>query len=218
METKMMKNEIVITKWIMKQYKKDCVTRIPNTFLTKDEIMRSTKTKNVKTNGMYFKSVMKKLGVERYETLKIIPLLAPQLCMFNSRLILPLLNKNEPNRYVFSLGFNPTACCCGKNITCEPHAVVYDTKEDKYYDFTKDFANETHKIYIPMWNDMENKITIKHILYWDRVQDWWKIGKDHSCSGIEWIVEDVSHIKDFSNGYHRRMYDLTNLSRMIIHN
>ena len=64
METKMMKNEIVITKWIMKQYKKEGVTRIPYTFLTKDEIMRSTKTKNVKTKGIYFKSVMKKLGVE----------------------------------------------------------------------------------------------------------------------------------------------------------
>ena len=51
--------------------------------------------------------------------------------------------------YKVQLGYNITACDCGNLMCMEIHSVIKD-KDDKLYDITPDFNNETKKWFIPL--------------------------------------------------------------------
>ena len=52
--------------------------------------------------------------------------------------------------YEMEVGYNLTACPCGGLINGEPHFVNFKIVNGKkvYYDFTKDFDGEDHKIFV----------------------------------------------------------------------
>jgi hypothetical protein len=50
--------------------------------------------------------------------------------------------------YTSQLGFNLTACPCGRKQSYEIHTV--NKKDGKYYDFTKDFNDEKEKYFLPL--------------------------------------------------------------------
>ena len=51
--------------------------------------------------------------------------------------------------YKTQIGYNITACDCGNLMCMEIHSVIKD-KDDKLYDITPDFNNETHKWFVPL--------------------------------------------------------------------
>jgi hypothetical protein len=57
------------------------------------------------------------------------------------------------------LGFNITACPCGKLMSYEIHSV--NKCGGQLYDFTKDFNDETHKYFLEMDTDMHPRLYIK---------------------------------------------------------
>lgn len=51
--------------------------------------------------------------------------------------------------YEVQLGYNITACNCGNLMCMEIHSVIKD-KDEKLYDITPDFNNETEKWFVPL--------------------------------------------------------------------
>jgi len=179
MDTLIAKNKSAIVKYVMKQHRKN---DLDTNFQVETDTDGFTKSGSINTQGIHFKQIMNKLGVDEYVNIKINPILPVRLCFWNSHTIIKILNKHQPNRFVVSLGFNPTSCQCSQFITLEPHAVVYDTETKSYHDFTIDFGGETEKIFIPIWTDMENKISIDALSTWGFNHRWYvnKMG-EHQC-------------------------------------
>ena len=179
MNTLISKNRDAIVKYVLKQHRKNDLNIH---FEVEADTNGYTTSGNIKTDGLYFKQVLKKLGTDEYVNIKINPILPVRLCFWNSHEIIKVLNKKKSNRFVISLGFNPTACPCSQFITLEPHVAVYDTETKSYHDFTRDFGGEAEKIFIPIWTDMENKMTRQILSMWGFNHRWFvnKMG-EHQC-------------------------------------
>lgn len=83
------------------------------------------------------KSVTKKL--------KIIPIGVNNCCHWNADIL-------SQCNFEAVLGFNITACPCGKNVCFELHSV--NKRNGELYDFTLDFAGEKEKYFYPLETKM----------------------------------------------------------------
>ena len=65
------------------------------------------------------------------------------------------------SKFKWEGGYEITACKCNNLISLVPHCVNYTVEngEKTYYDFTRDYNNETHKYFIP-----DKDITYKALL------------------------------------------------------
>ena len=80
--------------------------------------------------------------------LEINPIGLNNMCHQNSLLI-----RDMNIGYGNVLGFNVTACPCGRNVCYEIHSV--NMKDGEYCDFTKDFNEELTKYFIPLIEDID---------------------------------------------------------------
>jgi hypothetical protein len=126
---------------------------------------------------------------EKMEKLEIIPIALNNLCHSNSQLF-------KKNGYKTQLGFNVTACKCGKDISFEIHTV--NKKDGKLYDFTKDFNDEKEKWFYPIPND---SITAHHyISMFGRKYDYLKIDGKCRCY-------DKYNIIDYGDAVKKMTFD-----------
>jgi hypothetical protein len=78
------------------------------------------------------------------------------------------------------IGYNITACPCGKCVSFELHSV--NKYKNKLYDFTKDFNDETNKYFM----ELDTNIDIyEFITIFGREKDFIKINKGCRCP-INW--------------------------------
>jgi hypothetical protein len=96
------------------------------------------------TAKMNLSNLHKKIKKET-KKLTIIPIGLNNCCHFNSDVFTRC-------GYERVLGFNLTACPCGNNITFEIHSV--NKKDGQFFDFTKDFNDETEKYFYPLETKM----------------------------------------------------------------
>jgi len=80
--------------------------------------------------------------------------------------------------YTSQLGFNITACPCGRKIGLELHSV--NKKDGVFYDFTRDFNDETEKYFLPL--DVKATANKYVAVYGNTVFD---INRGCKCN-IEW--------------------------------
>jgi hypothetical protein len=80
---------------------------------------------------------------DRVKKIEINPIGLNNHCHSNSKLF-------EELGYESVLGFNITACPCGKRMSFEIHTV--NKKGDKLYDFTRDFNDEKEKYFLGLNN------------------------------------------------------------------
>lgn len=78
---------------------------------------------------------------EKIKKIEIIPIGLNNQCHWNADIF-------KKCGYTTELGFNLTACPCGRRQTYEIHSV--NKKDGVYYDFTKDFNNEKQKYFLPL--------------------------------------------------------------------
>ncbi len=74
---------------------------------------------------------------KNYKKVKIIPIGLNNLCFQNTMVA------SRVGGYDFMIGYNITACPCGKKVGKEPH--FCNKKGDEYFDFTRDFNGEKYK-------------------------------------------------------------------------
>jgi hypothetical protein len=77
--------------------------------------------------------------------IKINPIALNNKCFFNSKFF-------KKYGYEEQLGYNITACKCGKQTHFEIHSV--NRKDGVYYDFTRDYNDETEKWFYPLQEGM----------------------------------------------------------------
>jgi len=92
-------------------------------------------TENVKLN------VLNKKLQSRFMKLSILPIGLNNMCHINADVF-------RCCGYESQVGFNLTACPCGKKMSYELHSV--NKKNEKYFDFTRDFNNEKEKYFMPI--------------------------------------------------------------------
>lgn len=130
--------------------------------------------------------------------IKITPLLPHLMCYTNTR---DLLKKMNNENYQYCLGYNMTACGCGKHYCLESHAVIYDKKEDNYIDLTRDFALEKEKYFIPiLYDNWENGYEKTFILQTSlKINIYYSFAKSHSCQKITYVndIETNFTFKEF---------------------
>jgi hypothetical protein len=107
----------------------------------------------VSTEGVKLSCFKNKLFKKRLEKIKIIPLGLNNICHKNSEVL------SEINGIDRVLGYNITACPCGKKICFEIHSV--NRIEGKLYDMTRDFNGEKEKWFLPIRSDLTANSFIK---------------------------------------------------------
>jgi len=88
-------------------------------------------------------SVLHKSLSEKMKKVKITPIGINNNCHANSDVF-----ADCGLGFSTQLGFNMTSCPCGKYYTMEIHSL--NKRRNEYFDFTKDFNNETEKWFIPL--------------------------------------------------------------------
>jgi hypothetical protein len=96
------------------------------------------------TAKMNLSNLHKKIKKET-KKLTIIPIGLNNCCHWNSEVFTSC-------GYEKVLGFNLTACPCGQNTCFEIHTV--NKKDGQFFDFTKDFNDETEKYFYPLETKM----------------------------------------------------------------
>ena len=107
----------------------------------------------VGTEGVKLSCFKNKLFKKRLEKIKIIPLGLNNMCHKNSELL------SEINGIDRVIGYNTTACPCGKKICFEIHSV--NRIEGKLYDMTRDFNCEKEKWFLPVRSELNANRFIK---------------------------------------------------------
>jgi len=137
----------------VKQYSKEIGTVIKNQ-VKKEGLPTNMDLKNIlytTTDTVSKKTIEeleKKVGTKA-QKIKIIPLLRERCCHNNTE----ELRKINGGEHV--LGYNITSCHCGKHYSLELHSVL--KINDEYLDFTKDFAHEKEKWFLPVYTFDENE-------------------------------------------------------------
>ena len=90
--------------------------------------------------------------------------------------------------YDSQLGYNLTACPCGKMTCMEIHTL--NTKRRKLYDFTRDFNDEKEKWFVPLPVEFGMRTFIQ---LWGRNRDYIKV--DTGCKCFEAVMEGTNTTK-----------------------
>jgi hypothetical protein len=169
-------NKDIILKWFYKQVKKDDVLKgIPKLGL----YGKNTTTVGVTTEYLNF--IKNNIDIaEEPILIKVNPLLPRNLCHYNCRKMIEILNKNSSN-YVWKLGYNITACPCGKFFTTEIHSVLYHLPTTTYIDLTEDFGGEKEKWFIPLNFDTISAGLINFLQNMAKVNLYCSMKEAHDC-------------------------------------
>jgi hypothetical protein len=84
--------------------------------------------------------------------------------------------------YEVQLGYNITACNCGNVMCMEIHSVIKD-KDEKLYDITPDFNNETEKWFVPL---NTNKTIHQIMTMCGRKYEFYNTGMRKCKCGVKW--------------------------------
>lgn len=114
--------------------------------------------------------------------LQVQPILLKNQCHFNSA----KMCQYYPERYTRLMGYNFTACPCGKMFSLELHSVIRDNTTDEWLDLTRDFGEETSKWFIPFKENphMRDTYILKDEEF--RCDFVFSDNKPHKCGGCEW--------------------------------
>jgi hypothetical protein len=88
------------------------------------------------------------------------------------------------------VGFNLTACPCGKNMSYELHSL--NEKDGVLHDFTRDFAGETEKYFLKL----ETDIPVIRLMEYLKDETFFYINKGCKCK-IEWVSNMSATIGDY---------------------
>jgi hypothetical protein len=132
------------------------------------------------TSGVNPKFIHKKLR-DLIKKIKITPIGLNNLCHTNAELFQVL-------DYSSVLGYNITACRCGRRISYELHSL--SKKNNEFYDFTRDFNDETEKYFLPFTTNLHYRHYVN--LYGNNN---YSTNKGCRCP-ITWNDEDRSIITD----------------------
>jgi len=132
------------------------------------------------TAGVNPKFIHKKLR-GAIKKVKITPIGLNNLCHTNSEILAVL-------GYSPVLGYNITACRCGRRISYELHSL--SKKNNEFYDFTRDFNDETEKYFLPFITNLHYRQYVN--LYGTNYSS---TDKGCRCS-ITWNDEDRPLITD----------------------
>lgn len=166
-------NASVIVPWYHKQLAKENLTVPP--LRHSGDVWCGLPPKSV------IKTVEANLGYDDAVLIKIVPLLKRNLCHYNVKIMLKILNKKE-KKYTGVLGFNIMGCDCGKTFNLEIHSVLECNGE--YIDLTEDYGGCPQKWFIPVFEwDEEDYDVVKYIIYSlkQAKQDCPQFGHKHSC-------------------------------------
>lgn len=94
------------------------------------------------TDGVKLKFINKKLHNKIYKV-DIIPIGLNNMCHHTAELLC-----NDELEITKKIGYNITACPCGKYLSFELHSV--NKYQNKLYDFTRDFNDETSKYFMEL--------------------------------------------------------------------
>ena len=130
---------------------------------------------SVGTYGVKLK-IMNDVLRSKIQKIKITPIGLNNQCHRNSTLF------TQNCGYTSQLGFNVTACPCGRKICLEIHSV--NEKNGVLYDFTKDFNDETDKYFLPLKTEATAN---KFIAIYGKLP--YSINRGCRCN-INWIEND----------------------------
>jgi len=100
------------------------------------------------------KSAILHKSLQTLKKVKIIPIGINNFCHTNADIF-----ADCGLGFTTQLGFNITACPCGRYYSLELHSL--NKRDNEYYDFTKDFNNETEKWFIPLETELRPDEYIK---------------------------------------------------------
>jgi hypothetical protein len=135
-------------------------------------------TKSVKPN------IVPKFLSKKMTCIEITPIGLNNMCHITSNL---LADKHEDVKSV--LGYNLSACPCGRMMCMELHSV--NKIGDKFYDFTRDYNYENSKWFIELDTELKS---IEYINLFGRGSIW--IDKTCKCKNVKWNKQYVMNDND----------------------
>ena len=169
--------------------------RTPDVFLS-DWISSPYNTNNVKNNWKKIPTCF----TDKLVLTKIVPIGIPLNCFNNTKVFTQIGFERR-------LGFTTTCCPCATTCLMELHSVNY--KDGVYYDFTKDFCNETEKFFYPIENETMNEQVYTKMLNKSQLSIIFKGKKKCSCSPIA-----NANVAEFHYGYEKFVEDKESLFKI----
>jgi hypothetical protein len=159
------------------------------------ESMSRAKIKAVSTDSIQMKHIHPEIALLAQKVV-IEPIALNNLCHSNSEWF-------KSYGYDSQLGYNLTACPCGKIVCMEIHTL--NVKNGKLHDFTRDFNDEKHKWFVPLPVEFGMREFIK---IWGRDRDFIKIDTGCRCfqsmagdeiKKMEWdeVIQFINNHKNF---------------------
>ena len=176
-------NEVVLKKFCKKEFRKLGHESFPVGYCS--GMKTTAETKNIRKT--HIDKINEDLvPCDKVQLISIYPMLGSRQCHNNCFAMIKALN-HKTKRYTHILGYNTTACPCGKSSSVELHSVLRCDATGKYIDLTEDMFGETEKYFVPM---MENP-TLKNIqtIVFFRGDNAFLQGaeKRHECGGLTWV-------------------------------
>ena len=193
-------NKETIVAWYEKQARKENISLNPIY-----DTAKCAKTSMVQEK--HIKEIEDELlcAIGEAKLVKVVPLLRPRTCFWNCVKMDKILNK-KAKKVNTVLGYNITACHCGKLYMMELHALLKDNATGDYIDLTTDFCSETEKWFIPIEEDcssLKNRVNTINAL-----GGGFYYSCSHTCNRIRWTQSE-----DILTGNLERLDDIIELAQ-----